>query len=91
MQACVSESVKTCMKAIIVSKGQRNLDSLIQLVQDIQTDFDNNGGTETVAVANINSSAQVVLSGTEKGVNYASSVLETRGYAGIFLFLLIVS
>jgi [acyl-carrier-protein] S-malonyltransferase len=42
---------------------------------------------EVAEISNINSATQVVLSGTVKGVDYASSIIHSKGYAGRSLAL----
>ncbi|KAJ3196513.1 hypothetical protein HK101_008696 [Irineochytrium annulatum] len=37
---------------------------------------------EVAEIANINSRSQIVLSGTVKGVEYAGSIIQTKGFAG---------
>ncbi|KAJ3048290.1 hypothetical protein HK097_010702 [Rhizophlyctis rosea] len=71
------DTKETSMKALII-KGDR-LEDIEKLMEKVQRSLPEGDVAE---IANINSRAQVVLSGTVKGVEYASSIIQTKGFAG---------
>jgi [acyl-carrier-protein] S-malonyltransferase len=72
-------SVPTTMKAIIICGD--HLSDIEATMPSISANLPN-PSTDLVEIANINSNAQVVLSGTRSGVDYACAVLQAKGYAG---------
>ncbi|KAJ3038707.1 hypothetical protein HDV00_000367 [Rhizophlyctis rosea] len=71
------DSQETSMKALII-KGDR-LEDIEQLMEKVHRSLPEG---EVAEIANINSRSQIVLSGTVKGVEYASSIIQTKGFAG---------
>ncbi|KAJ3119294.1 hypothetical protein HK098_005614 [Nowakowskiella sp. JEL0407] len=67
---------KTAMKALVITAEIEQVEDNMEKIQRSLPDG------EVVAIANINSSAQVVLSGTSFGVEYASSIIQGKGLAG---------
>ncbi|KAI7852869.1 acyl transferase/acyl hydrolase/lysophospholipase [Circinella umbellata] len=67
---------KTAMSALVVRKAK--LSDLEQAIKEINEELPEN---ELVAMANVNSSFQVVISGTSKGVDEASRQLLARRFA----------
>ncbi|KAF9541742.1 hypothetical protein EC957_002700 [Mortierella hygrophila] len=67
----------TAMSALVVRASK--LDDLVKAMHDIQTELSSMG--EIAEIANINSSFQVVISGTVKGVDHASKTLQFRKIA----------
>ncbi|KAJ3152996.1 hypothetical protein HDU86_005452 [Geranomyces michiganensis] len=76
------EDKKTTMKALIIS-GE-HLEDIEAVMSKIQRSLPEG---EIAEIANINSRSQVVISGTVQGVDYACSIIQTRGYAGRALSL----
>ncbi|KAF9932857.1 hypothetical protein FBU30_007188 [Linnemannia zychae] len=76
-RAVADKQVVTAMSALVV-RGSK-LDDLIQAMQDIREELLSKG--EIAEIANINSSFQVVISGTAQGVDYASKALQSRKIA----------
>jgi [acyl-carrier-protein] S-malonyltransferase len=76
MQECVGKNA-TSMKAYVIN-GQ-HLEEIENLMCKIKRSLPVG---EVAEIANINSRNQIVLSGTEKGVEYAGSIINTRGFAG---------
>ncbi|KAJ3070179.1 hypothetical protein HDU98_006796 [Podochytrium sp. JEL0797] len=76
MQMSVSNK-KTAMRALVVTKGH---------LEDIEAVMERMGHMipdgEVAEIANVNSRKQVVISGSAKGVDYACSVIQAKGYAG---------
>ncbi|TPX68732.1 hypothetical protein SpCBS45565_g02911 [Spizellomyces sp. 'palustris'] len=68
---------KTTMKALIINGD--HLEDIEVLMSKIERSLPEG---EVAQIANINSRSQVVLSGTSKGVDYACSIIQTKGYAG---------
>ncbi|OAJ40710.1 hypothetical protein BDEG_24415 [Batrachochytrium dendrobatidis JEL423] len=81
MQSCVTDT-QTSMRALVVAKGY--LANVEQEMLEIQKSMPKG---EVAQIANINSRSQIVLSGTLKGVEYAETVLQLKGYAGRSLAL----
>ncbi|KNC97469.1 malonyl CoA-acyl carrier protein transacylase [Spizellomyces punctatus DAOM BR117] len=71
------DSGKTTMKALIINGD--HLEDIEALMSKIERSLPEG---EVAQIANINSRSQVVLSGTSKGVDYACSIIQTKGYAG---------
>ncbi|KAL0097146.1 acyl transferase/acyl hydrolase/lysophospholipase [Phycomyces blakesleeanus] len=71
-----SKNIQTAMSALVVRKGR--LPELEEAIKEINEKLPKD---ELVALANINSSFQVVISGTSKGVDEASRVLQERRFA----------
>ncbi|KAI7899362.1 UV-endonuclease UvdE-domain-containing protein [Cokeromyces recurvatus] len=67
---------KTAMSALVVRKDK--LSDLLKAMEEIKTSLPKD---ELVSVANINSSFQVVISGTSQGVDQASRILQERRFA----------
>ncbi|KAI8328542.1 acyl transferase/acyl hydrolase/lysophospholipase [Choanephora cucurbitarum] len=67
---------RTAMSALVVRKGK--LSDLLESMQLLQAELPKE---EHVSIANINSSFQVVLSGTSYGVDYASRALQAKRFA----------
>ncbi|KAI8610328.1 acyl transferase/acyl hydrolase/lysophospholipase [Chytriomyces sp. MP71] len=68
---------KTAMRALVVNKGHlEDVEALMDKVAVIIPEG------EIAEIANVNSRSQVVVSGSAKGVDYACSVIQARGYAG---------
>ncbi|KAG0216054.1 hypothetical protein BGX33_000506 [Mortierella sp. NVP41] len=76
-RAVADKKVTTAMSALVVRSSK--LDDLTKAMHDIQPDLASAG--EIAEIANINSSFQVVISGTVKGVDYASKTLQFRKIA----------
>ncbi|TPX37529.1 hypothetical protein SmJEL517_g00780 [Synchytrium microbalum] len=76
MAQCIHPSRDTAMKALVVTGSLEEIESIIQRMQTQLPPG------EVAEIANINSKSQVVLSGTTKGVEYASSILQTKRLAG---------
>ncbi|KAJ3175165.1 hypothetical protein HDU87_006400 [Geranomyces variabilis] len=76
------EDRKTTMKALII--GGEHLEDIEAVMSKIQRSLPEG---EVAEIANINSRSQVVISGTVQGVDYACSIIQTRGYAGRALSL----
>ncbi|KAL3901108.1 MAG: hypothetical protein SGCHY_000861 [Lobulomycetales sp.] len=72
-----STTKDTCMRAVIISPS--SLDSVLELVARVQNTLPDG---EVAQIANINSMSQIVLSGTNLGVAYMTSLLSTEGIAG---------
>lgn len=72
----------TSMNALMVHKG--NLENVEQLMKEIQHTLPEG---EVCEISNINSATQVVLSGTTTGVDYASSLIYSKGFSGRALCL----
>ncbi|KAI8918411.1 acyl transferase/acyl hydrolase/lysophospholipase [Powellomyces hirtus] len=72
----------TTMKALIISGD--HLEDIENVMSKIQRSLPKG---EVAEIANINSRSQVVISGTVQGVEYACSIIQTRGYAGRALSL----
>ncbi|KAI8814458.1 acyl transferase/acyl hydrolase/lysophospholipase [Cladochytrium replicatum] len=70
-------SKETAMKALVITA--KHLEDVEALMEKIQRSMPEG---EVADIANINSRTQVVLSGTAKGVDYASSIFQTKGMAG---------
>jgi [acyl-carrier-protein] S-malonyltransferase len=75
MQSSVNSN-ETVMKAFFVEKNC--LSKIQQLMPEIQSALPHD---QVADIANINSSSQVVLSGTKKGIDYAASVILEKGFA----------
>ncbi|OAQ33035.1 FabD/lysophospholipase-like protein [Linnemannia elongata AG-77] len=67
----------TAMSALVVRASK--LDELVKAMHEIQTELSST--VEIAEIANINSSFQVVISGTVKGVDHASKTLQFRKIA----------
>ncbi|KAK3839755.1 MAG: acyl transferase/acyl hydrolase/lysophospholipase [Linnemannia gamsii] len=76
-RAVTDKKGMTAMSALVVRASK--LDDLIKAMHDIQTELSSTG--EIAEIANINSSFQVVISGTVKGVDHASKTLQFRKIA----------
>lgn len=76
MQKCVS-GTNTTMKAVMVLRD--HLGDIEEIMPRLSRSL---GDGEIAEIANVNSTTQVVLSGTTNGVNYAASVLHSKGFAG---------
>ncbi|KAL0142328.1 UV-endonuclease UvdE-domain-containing protein [Mucor lusitanicus] len=75
-RAVADKQGKTAMSALVVRKDR--LADLEKAMEEIKADLPKG---ELVAVANINSSFQVVISGTSQGVDQASRILQERRFA----------
>ncbi|KAJ3381805.1 hypothetical protein HDU84_004844 [Entophlyctis sp. JEL0112] len=76
MQTSVSNK-KTSMRALMINNGHlEDVEALMSKVAVIIPEG------EIAEIANINSRSQVVISGSAKGVDYACSIIQTKGYAG---------
>ncbi|KAJ3258134.1 hypothetical protein HDU77_002415 [Chytriomyces hyalinus] len=76
MQTSLSNQ-KTAMRALVVNEGHlEDVEALMEKVAVIIPEG------EVAEIANINSRSQLVVSGSAKGVDYACSVIQARGYAG---------
>ncbi|KAJ3322619.1 prephenate dehydrogenase (NADP(+)) [Boothiomyces sp. JEL0866] len=75
MQKSVNNKA-TAMRALIVTGD--HLDAIEELMPRLTRSLPG----EVAEIANINSRTQIVLSGTEKGVEYAASVFHSKGYTG---------
>ncbi|KAI8973250.1 UV-endonuclease UvdE-domain-containing protein [Mycotypha africana] len=76
-KAVADKEGKTAMSALVVRKGK--LDELIKTIEEIKkTELPQK---ELVSIANINSSFQVVISGTSQGVDQASRILQQKKLA----------
>ncbi|KAJ3259182.1 hypothetical protein HK103_002829 [Boothiomyces macroporosus] len=75
MQKSVNNKA-TAMRALIVTGDY--LDAIEELMPRLTRSLPG----EVAEIANINSRTQIVLSGTEKGVEYAASVFHSKGYTG---------
>ncbi|KAF9907276.1 hypothetical protein EC991_011177 [Linnemannia zychae] len=76
-RAVTDKKGMTAMSALVVRASK--LDDLVKAMHDIQTELSSSG--EVAEIANINSSFQVVISGTVKGVDHASRSLQFRKIA----------
>ncbi|TPX41816.1 hypothetical protein SeMB42_g05278 [Synchytrium endobioticum] len=78
MSECLSKTKRdeTVMKAVIVTASLEEIESVFQRVQSQLPPG------EVAEIANINSKSQIVLSGTAKGVDYATSILQMRRLVG---------
>nr|KAJ3422262.1 hypothetical protein HK105_000471 [Polyrhizophydium stewartii] len=76
MQSSVTNK-ETIMRALVVTGD--HLEDIEQTMQRIQRSLPEG---EVAEIANINSRTQIVLSGTVKGVEYAASIVHTKGFAG---------
>ncbi|KAJ3186314.1 hypothetical protein HDU85_007754 [Gaertneriomyces sp. JEL0708] len=72
----------TSMVALIINGS--HLEDVEALMDKIERSMPEG---EIAQIANINNRAQIVLSGTRKGVEYACSIIQARGYAGRALSL----
>ena len=77
MQSCISNK-ETAMRALL-TQGD-HLDEIEDIVKDMQQWIKQHD--EVAEIANINSRTQIVLSGTQKGVEYAVSLIHSKGYTG---------
>ncbi|KAI9469943.1 MAG: UV-endonuclease UvdE-domain-containing protein [Benjaminiella poitrasii] len=75
-RAVADRQGKTAMSALVVRKDK--LSELLKAMEEIKTILPKD---ELVSVANINSSFQVVISGTSQGVDQASRILQERRFA----------
>jgi len=76
MQETIVEG-ETCMRAVVID-GDR-LEDVIKLLEKVQKSLP---PREVAEIANINSRTQIVLSGTNTGVSYMASIINTQGFAG---------
>ncbi|KAK3835119.1 MAG: acyl transferase/acyl hydrolase/lysophospholipase [Linnemannia elongata] len=76
-KAVTNRKGMTAMSALVVRASK--LDDLVKAMHDIQNELSSTG--EIAEIANINSSFQVVISGTVKGVDHASKTLQFRKIA----------
>ncbi|KAF9584049.1 hypothetical protein BGW38_007741 [Lunasporangiospora selenospora] len=76
MTKAVTDKGTTAMSALVVRPAK--LPDLMQAMEEIKTGLPR---SELAEIANINSSFQVVISGTVKGVDHASRVLQARKIA----------
>ncbi|KAI8927055.1 acyl transferase/acyl hydrolase/lysophospholipase [Entophlyctis helioformis] len=76
MQSSVTDK-ETAMRALIVAGGR--LEDIESTMSRIQRSLPEG---EIAEIANINSRTQIVISGTAKGVEYAASIVHTKGLAG---------
>ncbi|KAG0283316.1 hypothetical protein BGZ96_012325 [Linnemannia gamsii] len=76
-KAVTDKKGMTAMSALVVRVSK--LDDLVKAMHDIQLELLSTG--EIAEIANINSSFQVVISGTVKGVDHASKSLQFRKIA----------
>ncbi|KAJ1551765.1 hypothetical protein HK405_013897, partial [Cladochytrium tenue] len=67
----------TSMRALVINEN--HLEDIEALMKNIPTLIPE---TEIAEVSNINSRSQIVLSGTAKGVEYAGSIIQSKGLAG---------
>jgi [acyl-carrier-protein] S-malonyltransferase len=81
MQSSITRT-ETSMKALLIRDG--HLSDIETLMPRLQASI---GPNEVVEIANINSASQIVLSGTENGVQYAASVFHSKGFSGRALAL----
>ncbi|CAG8539097.1 3904_t:CDS:10 [Paraglomus brasilianum] len=75
-KAVAQHKVSTAISALVVSGN--NLDKLEELMEEIRANLPEG---ELVELANINSSFQVVISGTTRGVDDASRILQSKQIA----------
>ncbi|CDS10730.1 hypothetical protein LRAMOSA11216 [Lichtheimia ramosa] len=75
-QAVADRGGQTAMSALVVRKAK--LSDLEKAIQEINAELPSG---ELVQLANVNSSAQVVISGTSKGVDEASRILQSKRLA----------
>ncbi|KAI8970959.1 acyl transferase/acyl hydrolase/lysophospholipase [Pilobolus umbonatus] len=75
-KAVADKQGKTAMSALVVRKDK--LDDLVIAMEEIKANLPPD---ETVQLANVNSSFQVVISGTRQGVDQASHILQERRFA----------
>lgn len=68
---------ETVMKALVIDP--EHLEEVESIVHKLQSTLPSG---EVAQIANINSRSQVVLSGTQKGVEYANSVIRSKGLSG---------
>ncbi|KAJ3328060.1 hypothetical protein HDU76_010658 [Blyttiomyces sp. JEL0837] len=68
---------QTAMRALVINGD--HLEDIEALMSKVSRSLPEG---EVAEIANINSRAQVVLSGTAKGVEYAGSIIQTKGFAG---------
>ncbi|KAI9101990.1 acyl transferase/acyl hydrolase/lysophospholipase [Phlyctochytrium arcticum] len=71
------ETENTSMKALVINGD--HLEDIEQIMSKIKRSLPDG---EVAQISNINSRGQVVLSGTAKGVDYACSIIQMKGYAG---------
>ncbi|KAJ3090358.1 hypothetical protein HK102_004012, partial [Quaeritorhiza haematococci] len=76
MQQSVTHK-ETTMRALVVMDGC--LEEIEALMEKVKRSIPEG---EVAEIANINSNFQLVLSGTTKGVDYASSIIQAKGLAG---------
>ncbi|KAJ3377379.1 hypothetical protein HDU92_008337 [Lobulomyces angularis] len=76
MQESIVEG-ETCMRALVIDGD--HLEDIANLINEIKNDLPEG---EVAEIANINSRRQIVLSGTNTGVSYVNSIINTRGFAG---------
>ncbi|KAI9363414.1 acyl transferase/acyl hydrolase/lysophospholipase [Zopfochytrium polystomum] len=72
-----TSSKQTSMRALVINGN--HLEDIEALMESIKQSLPDG---EVAEISNINSRAQVVLSGTAKGVEYAGSKIQTKGFAG---------
>ncbi|KAJ3018630.1 hypothetical protein HKX48_002774 [Thoreauomyces humboldtii] len=77
-----ADTRQTVMKALIILGD--HLEDIEAVMGKIQRSLPKG---EVAELANINSRSQVVISGTTQGVEYACSIIQTKGYAGRALSL----
>ncbi|KAJ3131085.1 hypothetical protein HK100_006829 [Physocladia obscura] len=76
MQTSVSDK-KTSMRALMINNGYlEDVEALMKKIEMVIPDG------EIAEIANINSRSQVVISGSTKGVDYACSIIQAKGFAG---------
>ncbi|KAJ3276073.1 hypothetical protein HDV01_006243 [Terramyces sp. JEL0728] len=75
MQKSVNNK-STAMRALIVTGDY------LEAIEELMPRLTRSLPGEIAEIANINSRTQIVLSGTEKGVEYAASVFHSKGYTG---------
>ncbi|ORY47742.1 FabD/lysophospholipase-like protein [Rhizoclosmatium globosum] len=76
MQTSVTNK-QTSMRALSINKGHlEDIEALMSKIAMIIPEG------EIAEIANVNSRSQVVISGSSKGVDYACSVIQAKGFAG---------
>ncbi|KAJ3099026.1 hypothetical protein HDU97_003512 [Phlyctochytrium planicorne] len=68
---------QTAMRALVINGD--HLEDIEALMEKVERSLPEG---EVAEIANVNSRSQVVISGTSKGVEYASSIIQTKGFAG---------
>lgn len=77
MASCITPEIgPTAMRALVVKGDVKGIEELMNKIEVQLPDG------EVAQISNINSRRQVVISGTRKGVDYACSIIQAKGFAG---------